>query len=160
MLPGRGRSTDNTPSYRNVFKYIGKCLPGHLIGASPLFGSSPADSTVTGLTDANAIAAAAAGAALGAAAATVGGDDMVGGGDDALITNNSTEANDVKIVHQPNPYFDEKDSLDNSFRDDMDECSGGCDSDKEGPVAGLLSEAVLAKTVLSNTGEAVGGEDD
>ena len=29
-----------------------------------------------------------------------------------------------------------------------------------GPVAGLISEAALAKTVLSTTGKAVGSEDD
>ena len=158
MLSGQGRLTDNTPLHRNVFKYIGERLSGHLISASPLFGSSPADSTVTGLTDAKVIAAATAGVALDAAASTVGGDDiMVGGGDDALIANKAT---DVEFAHQPNPYLDEEDSLDNSFWDDMNACDDGGNSDKEGPVAGLLSEAALAKTVLSTTGEAIGGKDD
>ena len=85
---------------------------------------------------------------------------MVGGGDDAYIPNNSTEANDVEFVHQPNPYFDEEDSLDNSFWDDMNECDDGGDSNKEGPVAVLLSEAAFSKTVLSTTGEVVGHKDD
>ena len=159
-LPGQGRSTDNTPSYCNIFKYIGKHLPGRLIGASPLFGSSPADSTVTGLTDANVLAAAAAKAALDASAFAAGGDDIVGGGDDGLIQNDHAEANEVEFVHQPNPYYDEEESLDNSFWEDINECGDGGDSDEEGPVAGLISDAALAKTVLSTTGEAVGSEDD
>ena len=117
-IAGQERLTTNTPAYRNVFKYIGERLPGRLIGASPLFGSSPADSTVTGLTDANVLDAAAAGAALDASALTAGGDDIVGGGDDGdlgVIQNDRDEANEVEFVHQPNPYYDEEESLDNSF---------------------------------------------
>ena len=42
----------------------------------------------------------------------------------------------------------------------MNGCGDGGNSDKVGPVAGLLIEAGLAKTILSTTGEAKGGKDD
>ena len=42
---------------------------------------------------------------------TVGAGDMVGAGDYDSVINNDTDDNDVNFVHQPNPYFDEEDSL-------------------------------------------------
>ena len=49
--------------------------------------------------------------------------------------------------------------MENLFWDDMNECGDGGDSNEEGPVTGLLSEAAVSKKVLSSTGKVIGSDD-
>ncbi len=54
-LPSNQPQTTSSP-YRAVLNFLGERLPSRFIGASPRFGSSPADSTLTGTTPRTTIA--------------------------------------------------------------------------------------------------------
>lgn len=128
-------------------------LTNYVAGASPHFGSSPANSTLTG------------------SARTMNTnlelfDDNIDNGrsnDDKvvhpsvpLLSPRIARLNDLERI----PYVDQDQELDELFWEDMVEYGDGGDSDQEGSVSMLHDSAVNSRIVLASSGKCVGDDDD
>jgi len=142
-LPSNNPQTTASP-YRAVLNFLGERMPSRfIIGASPLFGSSPADSTITG-------GATRASIAIPTTASTR----------SVAASADSTAAPVQAIDQDPNPYFNEEEDIDNKFWEDFNESGDGGDSDQEGDLSMLHNDAVHAKTILSTSGEVIDADED
>ena len=81
--------------------------------------------------------------------------------EDAVNEDGAVNADEAVFVHQPNLYSDDDDdSIDEQFWEDLNECGDGGDSDVEGPMSLMHSDAARAKTVLSTSGLVVDSDED
>ncbi len=103
-----------------------------------LFGSSPANSTITGATTRASIAIPTPASARSVAAS-------------------STTAPVEAVDQEPNPYFDEENDIDNKFWEEFNECGDGGDSNQEGDLSMLHNDAVLA---VSTSSEVIDTDED
>ena len=126
-LPPPGRTTTISP-LRSVMNFLTDRLPLRLntVGDSTVFGSSPANSTLTGGVTATA----------------------------AEVPDNYNYVN-ATVLHHPiiHPVevgiIDEEEEIDDAFWDDLNCVGDGADSDQDGEVSLLHNDAVLAKAMLS-----------
>ncbi len=160
LAPVLPRIPPAQPAMRSPIQVLRSYISSH----SPLFGSSPAESshaesTITRHQNEEHVIAGRANQrqeqtdtilALAMATATT------------TVTTTAALPMDIDglLDVAPDPYIDEEMEVDNSFWDDIRECGNGEDSDQEGSVSGLHNAAVRAKTIVSTSGKVVDDDAD